>query len=217
MAIISFRYGFVFVKTTKTAGTSIEVELSKVAGPDDVVTPVLPPEPGHVARNYTDTAGNTLFYNHMPAGRIREIIGADRFDEMTVFCVEREPVEKCISHFHMQRNSSLHNPDGAYQLSWAEFVEAGRFPVDLHKYAEGPPGARRLIVDQILRYDRLDYDLPALMARFGIEDFALRARAKAEYSRNRLVRPGDVTADQRARIYDAFAETLEVSGIRWEA
>ena len=56
-----------------------------------------------------------------------------------------------------------------------------------------------------------------LMARFGIEDFALRARAKAEYSRNRLIRPGDVTPDQRARIYDAFAETLEVSGIRWEA
>lgn len=38
--IVSDRYGFVFLKTRKTAGTSIEIALRQFAGPDDVFTPL---------------------------------------------------------------------------------------------------------------------------------------------------------------------------------
>jgi len=36
--IASHRHRFVFVKTRKTAGTSLEIALSRHCGPDDVVT-----------------------------------------------------------------------------------------------------------------------------------------------------------------------------------
>lgn len=134
---------------------------------------------------------------------------------MTVFCIEREPVEKCISHFHMLRNSLTHNRDGTYRLSWDEYIEAGIFPVDILKYTEGPPGARRCIVNRILRYDRLEQELATLLGEHGINGFKLTARAKSEYSKNRLILPQDVTSKQRALIYSAFRETLEISGIRW--
>ena len=39
--IISHRHKFIFIKTEKTAGTSIELALAKVCGPEDVITPVL--------------------------------------------------------------------------------------------------------------------------------------------------------------------------------
>ncbi len=40
--IVSHRYRFIFIKTRKTAGTSIEIALSSLLGPDDIITPVGP-------------------------------------------------------------------------------------------------------------------------------------------------------------------------------
>lgn len=39
--IISHKYKFIFVKTRKVAGTSLEIALSKHLGPEDVITPSL--------------------------------------------------------------------------------------------------------------------------------------------------------------------------------
>ena len=40
--IASHQHRFVFLKTRKTAGTSVEIALSKVCGPDDVITEISP-------------------------------------------------------------------------------------------------------------------------------------------------------------------------------
>lgn len=215
MAIISFHHDLIFIKTTKTAGTSIEVDLSRFVEAEAIVTPILPPVPGHEARNFVGQDGQPLYFNHQTASAIRNQLGVERFAQMTVFCVEREPVEKCISHFHMLRNSPLHNRGSTYELSWDGYIQAGVFPIDIAKYTDGPLGARKLMVDRILRYDRLEPDLAALLAEHGIRDFKLTAKAKSEYARNRLISPQDVTSKQQAIIYRAFRETLDISGILW--
>jgi hypothetical protein len=38
--IVSHEHKFIFLKTKKTAGTSIELALSALCGPDDVITPL---------------------------------------------------------------------------------------------------------------------------------------------------------------------------------
>ena len=40
--IISHRHKFIFIKTRKTAGTSIEIALSKICGDEDVITSIAP-------------------------------------------------------------------------------------------------------------------------------------------------------------------------------
>lgn len=215
MTLVSARHGLIFVKTVKTAGTSIEVDLSQRLEPEAIVTPIQPALPGHQPRNFARGADERFFFNHMPAALIRHRLGADRFAAMTRFCVEREPLSKCISHYHMLRNSALHGGPDHARLTWADYVAQGQFPVDLPKYTEGPPGQRRLLVTHVLRYDRLTTELPALLARCGIQGFALTARAKSEYSRQVHVRPEDVTPAQRAIIRAAFAETAEVTGLTW--
>ena len=42
IVIISHRHRFIFIKTGKTAGTSVEIALSKFCGPEDVITPISP-------------------------------------------------------------------------------------------------------------------------------------------------------------------------------
>ena len=47
--IVSHKYKFIFFKTAKTAGTSIEIALSKFCSEDDLITPII--EEDEVLRN----------------------------------------------------------------------------------------------------------------------------------------------------------------------
>lgn len=217
MALISFKYNFIFVKTAKTAGTSIEVDLSCRLEEQAVVTPIMPRVAGHHARNFRDPKGLSTYYNHMSATEIREHLGEDKFTSMHKFCVAREPVSKCISHFHMLRNSVLYAEDRRGQSRWDEYVEIGKFPNDCYRYSEVIEGERRSLISQFLRYDRLVVELPEMLSRLGIADFELRSRAKSEYSKFVLIKPEQVTAQQRQKIYDVFEENNKLTGIDWEA
>lgn len=209
MAIISFDYNFIFIKTAKTAGTSIEADLSQRIGLRDIVTPIRPKVDGHVCRNYQDASGKQLFYNHMPAIEIRQLIGEEKFNSMYKFCVEREPVRKCISYYHMQQNSSLHNKTGRI-ISWEEYCSSGSFPIDHLKYLQFNSGKTHILVDEVLQYEKLDVELPNLLEKVGIRNFVLKTRAKSEYSKRTLIREEDVTITQREKIYRAFSGGLKV-------
>lgn len=213
MTIISYRHRFIFIKTVKTAGTSIEIDLSRRVEDEAVVTPITPSDDNHHPRNYCAQDGTVRYTNHMKANLIRDQIGGDRFAGFFKFCVEREPVEKCISQFHMLRNSPVHNQGGQYTLSWQDYCDAGKFPVELGKYSEMRNGQRHLLVDRVLRYERLKTDLPELLNSLGIPRFEFTSRAKSEYSRNALVSPEQVTASQRKKIYSAFKASLVVTGL----
>ncbi len=123
--ILSHKHKFIFIKTAKTAGTSIEVFLSRHCDPKDIVTPIAPPVEGHQPRNYEgfinpipeilerpgkffSALRHTIisrdkFYNHMPASEVRSRVPADVWSSYFKFCVERNPWDKVLSHYHIWR------------------------------------------------------------------------------------------------------------------
>ena len=75
--IASFSNNFIFLKTRKVGGTSLEIVLSSWCSGDDVCTALPPADErirarfGGQKRNNLAPDGSVRFYNHLPAEDIR--------------------------------------------------------------------------------------------------------------------------------------------------
>jgi hypothetical protein len=127
--ILSHKFKFIFVKGKKVAGTSVEMALSTICGPTDIITPITAIDElqrlrmGGRAQNYSIdrnieaaytrdvqttalrdlsrlTVPKEQYYNHMS---LRELINAyDRpLTGYAIVCVERCPYGKILSWANM--------------------------------------------------------------------------------------------------------------------
>jgi hypothetical protein len=125
LMILSHTWKFLFIKGKKVAGTSVEIAVSSLCGPDDIITPILPRDEivrikhGRACQNYSNNRDRELeyvenlqhqwqagdrdiaisegtFYNHM---QLREVLKRCRVDlsGYRVFAIERSPYSKVLS------------------------------------------------------------------------------------------------------------------------
>ena len=196
--IISHEHKFIFIKTRKTAGTSIEVYLSRHCGPSDVVTPIIPHVEPHVARNAVG------YFNHMPAFKVRDRIGRSCWDSYFKFCVERNPWDKTLSHFYMKR--ARENP----RLTFDEYLAEKKFVLDVPAYTE-PGNPSQIIVDEVIYYESLAEDIGRTFKRLGIPfNGSLGVNAKSEYRTDRRHYHDVYTPEQARIVGTAFKQELSL-------
>ncbi len=194
--LISHKYKFIFIKTKKTAGTSIEIELGKNMGDNDVITPIKPNFEGHLPRNFIYEGYN--LFNHISAQSLKKILPKNIFENYYKFCVEREPVDKCISDYSMLKNSPYHNYNTKF-LKWNEYISARSFPVDVDKYTDEK---NKLFVDKIIKYENLNDEMYEISQRLNIPFSGIKVRAKSGFRENVTV-----TREQKEIIYEAFKQS----------
>lgn len=201
--IISHQNRLIFVKTLKTAGTSIEVFLSQRCGPNDVVTPILPHVEPHRPRNHEG------YFNHITAAAIRERLGPEIWRSHFKFCVERNPWDKTLSYYHMM------NVRAGGQLSMDSFLRGNDFPLNFPKYTE-PNDASAIIVDRVLRYERLNEELGDVFGKLGIPyDGSLGVNAKSEYRTDRRHYRDVFSKTQAQRVAAVFAAEIALHGYKY--
>jgi hypothetical protein len=189
--IISHEHKFIFLKTKKTAGTAIEAALSELCGPLDVITPYReeseqdrkgrPPQNyriehllkpkrslwrkllGRPERYYHPSVG---YYEHMPAWRVRDYIGEEVWRSYFKFAFDRNPWDRQVSWYLYKTKSKRARP------SFERFLPDRRraFVTNYAQYTID--GA--LAVDFVGRYERLDEDLNAALAKAGIPGYGVK-------------------------------------------
>jgi hypothetical protein len=157
--IVSHEHRFVFMKTRKTAGTSVEISLSRVCGPADIITPVLEESlraerGGRGPQNHESPPLARRAFNHMPVSMVRRELGRKRFESYFSFAVERNPWDAVVSlyHWHTRADPGAALPFAAYVGSPAVETFATK---NLRIYRlDG-----RVAVSRVLRYEALADEL----------------------------------------------------------
>lgn len=202
--IISHKYKFIFIKTAKTAGTSLEVFLSSVCSSDDILTPIYPQVAPHFPRNHEG------YYNHMPACEIRDSIGRNIWNDYFKFCVERNPWDKTVSYFHMAKARY------GEKLTMDEYLESGELPINYPLYTD-IDNPKKIIVDRVLYYETLLSDLEEIFSDLGITfSGSLGVRAKSEYRTDRRPYQDILTENQAELIRKACLPEIEMHGYRYD-
>ncbi|MGE3804342.1 MAG: sulfotransferase family 2 domain-containing protein [Gemmataceae bacterium] len=105
--LVSHRKRFIFTKTVKTAGTSVEsyfepycMRAGEWAASDSRSEYVS--EAGIIGFRGM-VPGNVTWYNHLSAQRIRDLIGPATWQDYFKFTVVRNPFEKLVSAYFMLR------------------------------------------------------------------------------------------------------------------
>ena len=199
--IVSHAHKFIFLKTKKTAGTSIELALTKLCGPEDVITPLTEideakREGGRCAQNwrlhgwwgskrpllkrrwFKFTAADYGFYNHMPAAEARELIDDSVWRSYFKFAFDRNPWDRQVSFYHHRYRKEKAPP------SFASFMhEDARARIDNYDIysIDGD-----VAVDFVGRYESLADDLKLALGHVGLSLDAELPRAKTTFRRSSL-------------------------------
>lgn len=220
--IVSHERRFVFLKTSKTAGTSMEIGLSRFCGPGDVITPVYGPDEemrrrlgyrspqNHLASPLEYRARDiaTLvvrrtpklrYYNHMPASEAKPRLGDPLWDTYFTFCFERNPWDRVVSQYfwHMGRRER--------SVPFSSYLEGGGTRSLVRKGRDVYTIDGEIAVDMVYRYEDLPDALADIRRRLDLPASVELPRAKAS-SRPPGRSYRDVVAPpERDRIAEIFA------------
>jgi hypothetical protein len=227
--IISHKHKFIFIKTFKTAGTSIEVFLSQFCDENDILTPINPHIEPHLARNYKG-GFNPLdeflylrsrniaippktiraiikhalkmqkFYNHIPAELIKQRISMDVWNEYHKFCVVRNPWDLTISHYY--RSSST--------ITFDDYIKKGIFRNNFYLYTNR---SGDLLLDKVIKYESMMDEFSQLFRDLGIPfNGSLGVHAKSEHRKDKKPYQEFYSDEQKEIIGMAFEKEIKMHG-----
>ena len=180
--IISHRHKFIFVKTRKTAGTSIEISLSRYCGEEDILTPFEDyDERKYRSDEHVKPRNYKGLTTHSSVRDAIKVIGREKFDDYFKFCVERNPVDKVVSYYwHWNAVMTFRNKRS---VPFEEFMQRGSYK-EAYDYPLYTMDGK-VCVDRVLNYSNLDEELAEVCATIGIPFDGWLPRAKGEFRKDR--------------------------------
>jgi hypothetical protein len=178
--IVSHEHRFIFLKTRKTAGTSIELALSQVCGPDDVITPLAEADEivrrelgGRGPQNHTKPTLRRNAHAHLPAIPVRKIVGPEVWDDYRKLTVERNPWDAVVSLYFWHYRDTPEPP------SFEEFLQTPRIEALADKNAAIYRIDDVIVADAVLHQEDLAGGLTRWWTEAGLPGEPRLPHAKA--------------------------------------
>jgi len=227
--IVSYARNFIFIKTKKTAGTTVEAVLATACAPGDIVThpshkyvgidldkfasffegqKAIAPE-GDEDEREDKRQGRKRgdFFNHMDAADIRERIDGAFWDSAYKLTVERHPYEKAVSQAYWRMKKK--------KKSWMEdFPELLDRVVRTGDYV----GYRRwtirgeVAVNDFIRHETLETDLARVGKHLGFPIPSFIPQLKGQTRDDRRPAREILSDDQKEIVYLRCREEFEILG-----
>jgi hypothetical protein len=232
--IISHKHQFIFIRIPKTASTSIEIELSRICGPKDIITPISfknDPQnkvddykrPQKFKKDFRSLSASDwlriilrkkpLNYQHAHAIQIRKLVGKDVWDHYFKFCFVRNPFDRAISLYYWTiKNWQNKHPenlpeinDYILRLPESKLSTWSRYTID-----------NKIAMDFIGRYENLNEDLAFIEQKIGIPHLVL-PHAKSGNRKDPRHYSEILNPTARAYIEKVCSPEIEAFGYEWNS
>jgi hypothetical protein len=243
--IVSYTHNYIFIKTVKVAGTSVEMALSCDCGPRDIITPIYPRDEIH--RKASSRRPQNFSYD--PALERQYAEAADRKDMAILWKMFRAFNKSATFYNHMPA-TEIRAAVG--EVFWGE---AFKFTIDRNPYDRivsnafwiirdrnyrAQPDADQIAdaieesieqskpssefytiddavaVDRVLCYESLTQDLASIVDKIGSDISNSLPRAKSGTRTADQTAANLLTAEQKQRIADRHARTFDLLGYQIE-
>lgn len=180
MVLVSHQHRFIYLKTRKAAGTSLEMALEPFCmapghvpkhGSPERVTPegiVGMRLEGMPERSTLDRLlgrNKVRWYNHMAARKVRRGLGRKDWDRYAKIAAVRNPFDRMVSYFHWLRAGVDASDLPALRAAFRAFVLSEDWSDDVNvTHVDGA-----YVIDHAIRYENLKADLAALVNQLGLD------------------------------------------------
>ena len=213
----------------KTAGTSVEIALSRYCGPDDIITPISPEDEkkrkefgGIGPQNYKKEILKLsksefknlllgrrrakLFRKHISAKKIKTIVNKEIWETYFKFCVERNPWDRVVSAY-LWKTRNIENPP-----SFSELIRMKKIHSLKKRGYENYTLDGNIIVDRILKFENLQMELDSVAHKLGICETLVMPHTKHYTRPSGLHYRGCYNDCDAKYVADLFADEIEYFG-----
>ncbi len=224
--LVSYTHKFIFIKTTKTAGTSTEIFFERFCRPDieniDHGSDERVTEVGIVGfrGNQKALPVQPTFIGHMSAEEVKKLLDPAIWDSYLKFCNVRNPYDQVVSLFwHAMR---LEKRDDIGEASESEIVDTFRDWVMQARHGNRSRAITFIdgafALDDVIRYERLEEDIRRICGLIGAEFDQLGAY-KTRIRKNKLpfhYYYDQTCADHVYKHYEVSFETFGYERASWK-
>ena len=222
--IVSHRHKFIFLKTRKTGGTSLEIGLSEHCGPDDIITEISPSDEetrkglgfrgpqnhalstGQVALIGGEGKRAHFFVNHDPAARILKGLGDGIWNSYYKFTIERNPFDKAISRYYWNTRNRAKPESISNFLSQCSSHLLSNWGIYTLE--------DRIAVDHVICYENLAEEIQRLARELRTGSITM-PRAKGSHRRDRRPYQDVLSERDRELIERVCAREMTEFGYKW--
>lgn len=175
--LVGHDHKFIFIKTIKTAGTSVEMFLEKTMMPNDhSIQGTCDQQIGEFgiigARGQFDPTDRPMYFNHISANRLKWLLGEATWESYYKFSIVRNPFDFLLSNFFFQlshdRTTQPTFASRTFEETKAQFEEyVMAISRDINRELLTISG--KLAVDYCIRYENLKTDLAVVLSKLGMQ------------------------------------------------